>query len=49
MEISFQLPWQVPFGEFSLKLDPLSFIFLIAVFILILCAGIYAIGYMRPV
>ena len=47
MEKSFQFPWQVPFGEFSLKLDPLSFIFLIAVSILVFCAGIYAIGYMR--
>ena len=47
MEKYFQLPWQVPFGEFSLKLDPLSLIFLIAVCVLIFCAGIYAIGYMR--
>jgi hydrogenase-4 component B len=47
MEKSFQLPWQVPFGEFSLKLDSLSLIFLIAVFILILSAGVYAFGYMR--
>ena len=48
MEKSFQLPWQVPFGEFALKLDSLSLIFLIAVGILVFCAGIYAIGYMRP-
>ncbi len=48
MEKFFQLPWQVPFGEFALKLDSLSLIFLIAVFIVIFCAGIYAIGYMRP-
>jgi len=43
-----QFPWQVPFGEFSLRLDSLSLIFLIAGGILILCAGIYALGYMRP-
>ena len=48
MEKIFQLPWQVPFGQLSLKLDAISLIFLIAVFILILCAGIYALGYMRP-
>jgi len=48
MEKYFQLPWQVPFGAFSLKLDALSLIFLIAVSILVFCAGIYAIGYMRP-
>ncbi len=47
MEKILQFPWQVPFGEFSLKLDPLSLIFIIAVFILVLCAGIYAAGYMR--
>ncbi len=47
MEKSFQLPWQVPFGEFALKLDSLSLIFLIAVTILVFCAGIYAVGYMR--
>ena len=43
----FQLPWQVPFGEFSLKLDSLSLIFFVAIFIMIVCAGIYAVGYMR--
>ncbi|MBF0503828.1 MAG: hydrogenase [Candidatus Omnitrophica bacterium] len=48
MEKYFQSSWHVPFGEFSLKFDPLSFIFLVAVIILILCAGIYAVGYMRP-
>ena len=47
MEKILQFPWQVPFGEFSLKLDPLSLVFIIAVFILVLFAGIYAVGYMR--
>ena len=40
--------WPVPFGEFSLKLDPLSFVFLIAITILVLCSGVYGLGYMRP-
>ncbi|HRZ40878.1 MAG TPA: proton-conducting transporter membrane subunit, partial [Candidatus Omnitrophota bacterium] len=40
--------WPVPFGEFSLKLDPLSLVFLIAVTILAVCAGAYGFGYMRP-
>ena len=48
MERSIQFPWQVPFGELSLKLDPLSMVFLVAVAILAICAGIYAFGYMRP-
>ena len=47
MEKYFQLPWHVPFGELSLKLDSLSLIFLMAVGILIFCAGVYAIGYLR--
>lgn len=46
MEKSLSFPWQVPFGEFALKLDSLSLIFLSAVFILIFCAGIYGVGYM---
>ena len=40
--------WPVPFGELSLKLDPLSLVFLAAITILVLCAGAYGIGYMRP-
>jgi len=47
MERFFQLPWQVPFGEFSLKIDSLSLMFLMAIFILVFCAGVYAVGYMR--
>jgi len=48
MEKLFYGTWQVPFGEFSLKVDPLSLVFLIAIAILALCAGAYGIGYMRP-
>ena len=47
MEHIFQLSWQVPFGAFALKLDPLSLLFLIAVGILVVCAGIYGVGYLR--
>ncbi|MDD5746284.1 MAG: proton-conducting transporter membrane subunit [Candidatus Omnitrophica bacterium] len=47
METIFRLPWQVPYGEFSLKLDPLSIIFLFAIIILAGCSGIYGVGYMR--
>ncbi|MBF0522179.1 MAG: hydrogenase [Candidatus Omnitrophica bacterium] len=47
MEKIIQFPWHVPFGEFTLKLDPLSLIFLTAIIILTLCAGIYGVGYMR--
>ena len=48
MEKLLRGPWAVPFGEFSLKLDPLSLIFLVAVILLVLCAGVYGLGYMRP-
>lgn len=47
MEKIIRLPWQVPFGELSLRIDPLSLIFLIAIVILTVCAGIYGVGYMR--
>ncbi len=47
MEKILTWPWQVPFGEFALKLDPLSLLFLTAILILISCAGVYGFGYMR--
>jgi len=47
MENIFQLSWAVPMGAFSLRFDPLSIIFLIATTILVFCAGIYGVGYMR--
>ena len=48
MEKSLQLSWLVPFGEISLKIDALSLVFLISITILVLCAGVYGLGYMRP-
>ena len=47
MDKIIRLPWQVPFGEFSLKFDPLSLIFLAAIAILTVSAGIYGAGYMK--
>lgn len=47
MEKIIRLPWHVPFGELSLKIDSLSLIFLAAIVILVTCAGIYGAGYMR--
>ncbi len=44
----FQRSWEVPSGSFSLSLDPLSLIFLIAIVVLAFCSGIYGFGYMRP-
>jgi len=41
-------PWFVPLGEFSFRLDPLGLVFLAAITILALCAGVYGFGYMRP-
>lgn len=48
MEKIFQLPWQVPFGALSLHIDALNLVFLLAISILVVCAGIYGVGYMRP-
>lgn len=47
MNLSYQFPWQVPFGEFSLRFDSLSLVFLLAITILVVCAAIYGVGYMR--
>ncbi|MBF0484589.1 MAG: hydrogenase [Candidatus Omnitrophica bacterium] len=48
MQKIISLPWQVPFGTFALKLDPLSLVFLFAIVILVVCSGLYGIGYLRP-
>ncbi|MBF0217003.1 MAG: hydrogenase [Candidatus Omnitrophica bacterium] len=47
MEKVISLPWKTPFGELSLRLDPLSLIFLVAIAVLAVSAGIYGVGYMR--
>ena len=48
MEKLLRTPWFVPLGEFSFRLDPLGLVFLAAITILALCAGVYGFGYMRP-
>ncbi|MBF0388304.1 MAG: hydrogenase [Candidatus Omnitrophica bacterium] len=48
MESFLQIAWPVPFGELALKIDPLSLVFLCPVIILLICAGAYGVGYMRP-
>ncbi len=48
MEKLFYLTWPVPFGAFTLNLDSLSLVFLVPVMVLLFCAGIYAVGYLRP-
>jgi hydrogenase-4 component B len=47
MENIFHALWKVPFGLFSLKIDSLSIIFILAIVILVVCSGIYGVGYMR--
>jgi formate hydrogenlyase subunit 3/multisubunit Na+/H+ antiporter MnhD subunit len=43
----FHLAWSVPFGEFFIKLDPLSAWFLIPTLLLSALAAIYGVGYLR--
>ncbi len=43
----FQSAWQVPFGAFTFRIDLLSAVFLVAITLLVVCAGIYGAGYMR--
>ena len=42
------LPWRMPYGAFSLGLDPLSAFFLIPLFLLSGLAAVFALGYFRP-
>ena len=41
-------PWSMPYGAFTVGIDPLSAFFLIPTFILSGLAAIYAVGYFRP-
>lgn len=41
------LPWRVPFGSFSLRLDPLSALFLVPLFLLTGLAAVYGAGYLK--
>src|ERR1700728_416374 len=44
---SLNIVWNVPYGSFSLRLDPLSAFFLIPVFLLSALAGIYGADYLE--
>lgn len=44
--ISLRRPWQVPYGEIALEVDPLSAFFLLIVFSLSLLAAIYGASYL---
>jgi len=48
VEKIFRGPWTVPFGECSLRLDPLNLVFLAAIVVLVLSSAIYGTGYLRP-
>ena len=42
------LPWRMPYGAFSIGLDPLGAFFLIPLFLLSGLAAVFALGYFRP-
>ncbi|MBI4971773.1 MAG: hydrogenase [Candidatus Omnitrophica bacterium] len=44
---NFRAPWPVPFGEFSVGLDPLSAFFLITIACVALASGIYGCAYLH--
>ena len=46
--VFYSMPWSVPMGSFTLRLDPLSALFLLAVHILSFAAAIYGAGYLKP-
>jgi len=41
------LPWRVPLGSFSLRLDPLSALFLVPLFLLTGLGAVYGAGYLK--
>ena len=43
----FSIPWQAPFGSFSLYLDPLSAFFLLPIFFLGALAAVYGVRYLQ--
>ena len=47
-ESTLALPWSMPYGVFSIGLDPLSSFFLIPMFLLAGLSAVYGIGYFRP-
>ncbi len=46
LTLDFRLPWQVPYGEFFIELDPLSAWFLLPTLLLSAMCAIYGVGYL---
>lgn len=44
---SLQVPWEVPYGSFSIALDPLSALFLLPIFVLAAVAALYGSEYLQ--
>ncbi len=44
---SFDLPWQTPFGAFSISMDKLSALFVVVISVAALAVSIYSIGYVQ--
>ena len=45
---SLRLPWNVPYGAFSIQLDALSALFLLPILVLAALAAVYGAEYLRP-
>ena len=48
LDLTLVLPWNMPYGEFRIGIDPLSAFFLVPIFLLSGLAAVYAVGYFRP-
>src|ERR1035437_8642296 len=46
-EFNWSLPSGLPFLQYSVRLDPLSAFFLVALSLLAVCVAVYSIGYLR--
>jgi len=48
VKVSFSCPWQVPYGSFSVAIDPISAWFLVPILILSAICAFYGIDYLEP-
>src|SRR5574344_1906364 len=44
-----ELPWSLPFGSLTMRLDPLSALFALPILVVSALAALYGIGYFSPI
>jgi hydrogenase-4 component B len=46
-EVTWQMPWEMPLGSFTLAVDPLTAVFLLPIAVVVACAAVYGLQYLR--